>query len=342
MKPKNKNLLICFLLVIPSILIALVLSIFIFQERLAETLAKTKNTKADIMVFEAWVSESLVPIASDEFITEDYKLIVVTGIESGELDFCQIPMNGYLIFYPATGLMNDEEIRNHNIDITVHSEMGGKYSCHFNFFVNDTLLSEFVADDKERKYSVIWNGALKDIDSLMVHFDDDYLDEGGDKNLYVKEITINNDIIIPYKYNSVYDIGRIGGTNRFINNYNSESELSKIHLINTGIDPSLVIAVTGKSSRINRTLKSALAFRKWLGNYNSNVKSINIISDGIHSRRTMITYNSILKSNIEIGIISLSEPAKEGNPKHKFKEILSETLKLIYYCIILIPYSISK
>ena len=342
MKPKNKKLLIYILLAFPSILAALVLCIFIFQERLAETLAKTKKTKADIMVFEAWVSESLVNVVSDEFNTEDYKLIVVTGIESGELNFCQIPMNGYLIFYPDPSLMNDKEIRNHNIDITVHSEMGGKYSCHFNFFVNDTLLSEFIADDEERKYSLIWNGALKDIDSLMVHFDDDYLDEGGDKNLYVKEITINNKINIQYKYNSVYDIGRIGGTNRFINNYNSESELSRIHLMKSGIDPSLIIAITGKSSRINRTLKSALAFRRWLSNYNGNVKSINIISDGIHSRRTMITYKSILKKDIEIGIISLSEPAKEGFPKHRFMEILNETIKLVYYRIILMPYSIFK
>lgn len=342
MKPSNKNLLIYILLALPSILAALVLFIFIFQDRLAEILAETKKTKADIMVFEAWVSESLVHIASDEFKTEDYKLIVVTGIESGELDFCQIPMNGYLIFYPVPGLMNDEEIRNHNIDITVHSEMGGKYSCHFNFFVNDTLLTEFIADDEERKYSLNWNGALKDIDSLMVHFDDDYLDEGGDKNLYVKEITINHEITIPYKYNSVYDIGRIGGTNRFINNYNSESELSRIHLSKSGIDPSLIIAVSGKSSRINRTLKSALAFRSWLGNYNGNVNSINIISDGIHSRRTMITYKSILKKNIEIGIISLSESATSGFPKHKFMEIISETIKLVYYRIILIPYSIIK
>ena len=342
MKKNNKNLLIYISLALPAILVVSALCLFLFQERLADNLAKTKKTKADTMVFEAWVSESLVNIVSDEFKTEDYKLIVVTGIESGELDFCQIPMNGYLIFYPDPSQMNDEKIRNQNIDITVHSEMGGKYSCHFNFFVNDTLLSEFVADDKERKYSVIWNGALKDIDSLMVHFDDDYLDEGGDKNLYVKEITINNKITIPYKFNSVYDIGRIGGTNRFINNYNSESELSRIHLINSGIDPSLVIAVTGRSSRINRTLKSALAFRSWLYNNNGNVKSINIISDGIHSRRTFITYKKILKRNIEIGIISLSEPAIGGETKHKFKEIISETIKLIYYRIILIPYSIFK
>lgn len=342
MKPKNKKFLICFLLAFLLILAALVLSVFIFRESLADTLARTKKTKADIMVFEAWVSESLANIASDEFKTEDYKLIVVTGIESGELDFCQIPMNGYLIFYPDPSQMNDEEIRHQNIDITVHSEMGGKYSCHFSFFVNDTLLSEFIADDKEKKYSVIWNGALKDIDSLMVHFDDDYLDEGGDKNLYVKEITINDKINIPYKYNSIYDIGRIGGTNRFANNYNSESELSRLHLINSGIDPSSIMTVTGKSSRINRTLKSALAFRKWLSTYNGNVENINIISDGIHSRRTLITYKSLLKRNIEVGIISLSEPAKEGFPNYKFSEIFNETIKLIYYRIILLPYCIIK
>ena len=342
MKNYKKKLIFVVPLASSFLLVAFVLCIFLFRDRIADTLARTQKIQADVLIFEGWLPESHIATVNDEFNSYGYELIVTTGIKSNELDYCKIPMNGYLIFYPTPGLFIDQEIKNHKFDILSHSEMGGKYSSHFNFFINDTLWADFIADDQERKYSIYWKGALKDIDSLMVHFDDDYLDEGGDKNLYVKEIQINDSITLGYKYNSVYDIGRLGGTNRIANNYDYESEQSRIKIIASGIHPSSIIATTGENSRINRTLQSALAFRSWLENYGGNVNGINIMSGGIHSRRTMITYKSILEKKIEIGIICLKEPASKGFPKYKFKDILSEMLNLIYYRIILIPYALNR
>jgi uncharacterized SAM-binding protein YcdF (DUF218 family) len=172
----------------------------------------------------------------------------------------------------------------------------------------------------------------------MVQFDDDYLDEGGDKNLYVKEIIIDNEIIIPYQFNSVYDIGRLDGKNIIINDYDSHGEIARNYLITLGIDSSAVIAVKGKRTEFNRTLTSALAFRNWLKSYNGKVDGINIITMGIHSRRTWMTYKSVLNKQLKIGVISLPESGEPGSEESDFGDILSEVLSLIYYRIILIPY----
>jgi hypothetical protein len=342
MKISGKKTLFIIFLLLACLAGFFIIYVYLMKDKIADNLSPTNKVKAELLIFEGWLAHSLIDNAIEEFRSEGYKLIITTGIKSNKLDFCKIPMNGYLIFYPEAGLLDNEQVHPHKIDITAHSEMGGKYSSHFNFFINDSLIAEFIADEQVREYSIPWTGALREIDSLMVHFDDDYLDEGGDKNLYVKKITINNEVTIPYKYNSVYDIGRLGGSNRIINDYDSESEYTRVYFISSGIDSSEIVAVTGGKFRINKTIKSALAFKSWLETYNGKVSGINIISRGIHAKRTLLTYKCILGKSYEIGVISLANPAKKTNEINKFKEILAELINLLYYRIILLPISISN
>ncbi len=93
----------------------------------------------------------------------------------------------------------------------------------------------------------------------------DYLDEGGDRNLYIREIIIDNNIVIPYQFNSIFDIGSLGGKDRIVNNYTSHPEIIRNKLIASGIDSSKIIAVTGREEpTLTEHLTGALAFRDWL------------------------------------------------------------------------------
>ena len=327
-------------IVISITLIVFLSCLFILtsQDNLVNFLSKTEIVDANVLIIEGWLSDFAIEMAYNEFNRKDYNLIVTTGLKSHDLDFCMIAMNGYLIFYPDSEFNTDEERKCHLIEVSAHSKMGGIYCSHFNFFVNDSLIADFTADENERKYAVNWTGSLKDIDSLMIHFDDDYLDEGGDRNLYVKEIIIDNKIIIPYQFNSVYDIGLPDGMNRIVNNYESHAEIARNKLLTLGVDSSLIIAAKGNRTGVNRTLASALAVRRWLKSYDGKIDGINIITLGIHSRRTLLTYNRVLDKSLEIGIISLSEHGEPGFEELNFGDLLSELLSLIYYCIILIPY----
>lgn len=305
---------------------------------LTNYLEKSNPVEADMLIIESWLSDSAIAMSKSEIQKDDYDFIVTTGIESSELDFCMVAMNGYLIFYPNYKSGTGKEIGNHSIEILAHSKMGGKYCSHFNFYVNDSLLTDFNADEKPRKYKVIWKKPLTEIDSLMIEFTNDYFDDQGDRNLYIKEIIIDNDITIPYQFNSVFDIGLLGGSDRNINNYRSHPEIIRNKLIKYGIDSSKIVAVTGKKTNLNRTLTGALAFRDWLKTSGPNVKGINIITMGIHSRRTWLTYNRIIDKSINIGIISLPESENPELEKSEFIRTITETLDLIYYWIITIPY----
>ncbi len=51
-----------------------------------------------------------------------------------------------------------------------------------------------------------------------------------------------------------------------------------------------------------------------------------------------MTYNKILHKKYEIGIISLPDYKEDSSRKYKVLKTLRETIGLIYYSIILIPY----
>lgn len=325
-------------LLILILLIAFTALIKIAIPKLPAYLSESGKTEANILIIESWLPDAALKIANTETTRKDYDLILTTGVQSSELDFRMVAMNGYLIFYPGLPKDINEDKENHVIEITAKSKMGGIYCSHFNFFINDSLMADFNADEKPRKYQISWYGSLKDIDSVSVQFTNDMVDDKGDRNLYVKNIIIDNEIIIPYQYNSIFDIGTIGGNDRILNDYVSHPQIVRKKLILSGIDSSKVIAVTGKRTNLNRTLQSALAVKKWLKASKCHVEGINIVSMGIHSRRTLLTYRRVLDKTYNIGIISLPDLWKTDSGNSKILSTLGETLDLIYYWIILLPY----
>jgi hypothetical protein len=297
-------------------------------------LCKTQKVDANILVVEGWLPQSALPLVRKEFLENNYTHIITTGIKSSDLDYCPITSNGYLIFYPHLKSAINNDTGHHIIEVTAHSTMSGKYCAHFNFFVNNLILADFSADKEVRKYRINWEGSLKDIDSVMIQFDNDYLDKYGDRNLFVKEIIIDHKMIIPYQFNSELDFGLLDGKERIVNNFDSKAELWRNELIAYGIDPKDVTAVPAKKVFINRTLTSALAFRSWLKLTNIKVKGINIISLGVHSRRTWNIYKKVLGKSIEVGIISLPENGNHIGGRPKILAILYEVIGIIYYQII--------
>ena len=299
-------------------------------------LSTTHRVKANLLLVEGWLPPYAIEMAYSEFKENSYDHVITTGIRiSG---YFQVSMNGYLIFYPADLLKGTDNPDAHTIDIDAYSEMDKEDCAHFNVFVNDSLVADFFADKKKRQYEINWKGKSAGIDSVMIQFDNDRFEDNDDRNLYVKEIIFDNETHIPYQYYSVYDVGALDDKRRFDNDFNSHAELAKNALLSLGIDSSVILAIPGKKVRINRTLSSALAFSDWLKTSNIEVKGINIITSGTHARRTLMTYNKILKNNYEIGVISLPDLKEKSSRRYKVLKTLRETFGLVYYWFILIPY----
>jgi len=231
------------------------LLLFIFAgDRIISFLSHTSRTDANLLIVEGWLPDYAIDEAYNEFKSGNYDLIVTTGLITPDVEYFNMYSNGYLVFYPGTLLQAGSIVKKHLIEITAHSKMGDKYSSHFEFFVNDTIVEDFIAEEKVQKFRIYWDGDLRNIDSLLVHFDNDYVDEKGDINLYVKEIIVDGIYIIPYQFHSEFDMGRLDGMKRKVNNYNSNADIVRNTLINKGIDSNMVVSVTAEKTAFNRTL----------------------------------------------------------------------------------------
>jgi hypothetical protein len=297
-------------------------------------LSKSEHVKANILIVEGWLDRDALEMAGEEYRTNSYDHIFAIGMNS-ITPYFKVYSNGYLIFYPGERFAGLNEPGPHLIEIDAFSELGGENRAHFNLFINDSLKADFLTNTHKRTYGTQWYGSLNNIDSIIVQFDNDSWGKFGDRNLYVKEVKIDHDLVIPYLNNSDYDIINLDGQQRLINNIKSNAEFARRHLIGMGIDPSKITAISAERVRINRTLNTAIAFRDWLDSKNTDIKGINIISKGTHARRTWMTYNKILKEKYDIGIISLPENKKFYSGVRSIVKTFRETLGIIYYWIIL-------
>ena len=333
MKKKVLNLIVILFLITGSG------SLFVANnQNLSDFLSRSQVADANVLILEGWLHDDAIEMLKQEILKTDYDLIIASGVKTSDLDFFKLPMNGHLIFYTKSQMSGDTVKKDHLIEITSKSKMGGIYQCHFNFYINDSIVADFVTDEHPGKTSLVWNGSLRDIDSLMVQFTNDMFDENGDRDLFVKEIIIDKQMIIPYQHNSVYDIGAIGGGNRTLNAYESHPQIIRNKIISFGLDSAKVVALTTKMTTFNRTLVSALAVREWLKSSGQSVKGINVVSRGIHSRRTLITYQRVLNKTKNVGIISLPERTEGVSVKNSALRVFVEMLDYLYYNIILIPY----
>jgi hypothetical protein len=298
---------------------------------MAEFLSKSDRVDANILVIEGWLSYNDLKAAADEFISGKYDYILTTGIKA-TTDYYNVNTDGYLIFHTANFLK--EPIR--TIGVKARSELDGENSAHFNLWVNDSLVADFTADKRKRQYSVNWDGTR--VDSVMIQFDNDLVGDFGDRNLFVKELILNGNVIVPFLNNSVYDISALDNRNRIINNMKSNSELTAKRLLSMGIDSSKVIPIPGRKVRINRTLTSALALRDWLKESEIYIRGINIVSYGSHSRRTWMTFDKVLDKKVNVGIIALADKRYTGPDGVAYLKTLRETIAYLYYSIILLPY----
>jgi hypothetical protein len=329
------------LFVISSVFISIILLGYIVLKPafnyLSGYLSKSEHVKANILVVEGWLPENALKMAYEEFKKNGYEYIVTTGLKTS-INYFVLYENGFLIFYPNNRFSGINEAGNHSIEVDAFSELDGENRAHFNVYINDSLITSFYAEKRKGEYTINWKGRLDMVDSIMVQFDNDSWGKFGDRNLYVKEINVDHKIPIPYMDNSVYSVFYPGGEERIKNNYNSNAELARNRLISMGMNSSQIIAIPGETVIVNRTLTSALAFRDWLKQTNKDIRGINIISMGAHARRTWMIYNRILQEKYPIGVISLPDYIYTQSRIYRIIKNIRETLGIIYYWIILIPY----
>jgi hypothetical protein len=330
---RKKPLIFSFILIIS---ISCILFLKPALRSLASFLSDTERVNGNILIIEGWLPYDDLRFAINEFKKSGAQYIFTTGLKSTP-EYYNVNTDGYLIFYTGKKLSSFTNPGLHTIAVNAASELDGQNSAHFKVWINDSIISDFYAGKRKKKYITEWKGQLSHIDSVMIQFDNDIVTDAGDRNLFVKELIFDRKIKIPFLNNSVYDISALDNKNRIVNDMNSNAEMTAKRLVSMGVDKSIVIAIPGERARINRTLTSALAVRDWLKKNNFPVTGINIVSAGTHSRRTRMAFDRVLP--FKVGIISLPDRKAKNPDDIRILKTLRETIAFIYYWIILIPYS---
>lgn len=139
-------------------------------------------------------------------------------------------------------------------------------------------------------------------------------------------------------YQKLMSIGPSFVQGSHLSQYRNFAEVGAATLIALGFDSDKLVVVPTPDVLRNRTDASAIAVHDWLEKSDLNIKSINIYTFDVHSRRSWQIFQQALSPKIDVGVIVLPPP--DYNPQKWWvssagvKAIISETISYVYACLI--------
>lgn len=87
----------------------------------------------------------------------------------------------------------------------------------------------------------------------------------------------------------------------------SDAELARARLIELGIAERQIHCLTLAEPGRNRTYRSALATRAWMGQMKPESTSINVFTVGVHARKSLVLFQKAFGPGYKVGIIAGTE-----------------------------------
>ena len=143
-------------------------------------------------------------------------------------------------------------------------------------------------------------------------------------------------------YQKIYTTGGpIVGSDDLTNDFNTSASVGAELLTKVGVPGEFVQMVPSHISGRDRTYSSAIALRDWFREHNVTVRSINVLTEDAHARRTQLLFQKAFGSQVAVGIISIPDP--DYDAKHWWRnsegvrEILGESIAYVYARIFFHP-----
>lgn len=136
------------------------------------------------------------------------------------------------------------------------------------------------------------------------------------------------------RYQVIITTGQSLDRGSFLSQYQNYAELTAATLIVLGIPQDKIIPIPIPATKINRTATAAKTVQNWLNHSNLKIKSMNIYSFDVHTRRSWLLYEKMLSPNIKVGAIA--HPSDYYDPNFwwaysaGFRSITNEALAYFY------------
>lgn len=123
-----------------------------------------------------------------------------------------------------------------------------------------------------------------------------------------------------------------------LSGYKSYAELGAAILVKMGVTGSVIEAVPAPSVRRDRTYASAQALRSHLHQQGTSIKGINLMSVGMHSRRSQLLFQKAFDGEVRVGIIAIEDRDSYGKHWWKFsngvRSVANELFAYIYALLV--------
>ncbi len=326
---KNSHLIILLNIFIFSS--AILMALAFYKDWFESYLSVNKPVSPEILIVEGWVSDSTIELAAKEFHDKKYSGILCSGspIDSAYL----LSENGFLDFnFSSQSVLLH---KNATLSFVLKGTPAKGIYPEYRIFVNDRKVAGgFISESWETYEHSLDSSFIAERISISFVNDAHYM--GEDRNMEVQSLDLQN-AHYPARSENVlhYESSDYQRKNPILTNFASVAEICAHKLHMKGIPDEVIEVVASPVSDKNRTLASAIFISKYLEDQNLPYASVNIMSEGIHARRTWISYKFALRNQVDaVGIISITPATQIYNPAiqvYPNKEVLRELASILYY-----------
>jgi uncharacterized SAM-binding protein YcdF (DUF218 family) len=140
--------------------------------------------------------------------------------------------------------------------------------------------------------------------------------------------------------------GPDSGSGGYVNDYQTSASEGAEALKEAGVPEDVVQTVPSHVIGRDRTYSSAVAFRDWLREHSVTIRSINVLTEDAHARRTRLLYQKALGKNVIVGIISVPNPDYDPKLWWRYsdgvREVIGESIAYIYARLFFYPSGSSR
>ena len=135
--------------------------------------------------------------------------------------------------------------------------------------------------------------------------------------------------------------GPIKGTGDYSSDYNTAASVGASLLRQAGLPSEVLQMVPCRVRMRDRTYNAAVALREYFWSQHLDVRSMNVVTEGAHARRTRLLFEKAFGAGVEVGIIAIPDPDYDARRwwrfSEGFREVTGETIAYLYARLLFHP-----
>ena len=135
--------------------------------------------------------------------------------------------------------------------------------------------------------------------------------------------------------------GPVMGSGKYTSDSNTSASVGASGVQAAGVPGDRIQMVPSHVNDRDRTYSSAVALRSWFRDHNVRVKSINVVTENTHARRTRFLFQKAFGNSVTVGIIAARNP--DYDPKYWWRcsegvrDVIDESVAYIYAKLLFYP-----